>query len=72
MAQATVLKREVVPDPSDPDGVKLALRVTYSTATRAPRWVFVPGETPSEEEVAEAIRQDLLAQRDEEPTPLEI
>jgi len=52
--------------------VKRALAVSYSTATRAPRVVYVPGESPTEEQIAEVIRQDLAAREAGSPSTLEV
>ena len=72
MAQVQILSREAVPDPADPEGVQPALRVTYSTNTRGPRTLFVPGEKLTEEQIAEAIRQDLAAREGAPPSLLEL
>ncbi len=45
---------------TDASGVaKPALAITYSTAAVPPRTVILAGDNPSEQAVAEAIRQDL-------------
>lgn len=67
MPQVTIHRREQVADPSDPDGLRPALLVRYSTQTITPRDVFIPGEAPSDQEIAEAIRKD-LAERNEPPS----
>lgn len=72
MASVRIHSRSPVPDPADPEGVKRALAVSYSTATHAPRVVYVPGESPTEQQIAEAVRQDLAAQADSPPTTLEV
>jgi len=72
MASVRIHSRSPVPDPADPEGVKRALAVSYSTATHAPRVVYVPGESPTEEQIADAIRQDLAALGEAPPTTLEV
>lgn len=72
MPQVTIHSRNSAPDPTDPEGVKRALAVSYSTATRAPRVVYVPGESPTEEQIAEVIRQDLAAREAGSPSTLEV
>jgi enamine deaminase RidA (YjgF/YER057c/UK114 family) len=72
MPPVTIHSRNVAPDPTDPEGVKRALAVSYSTATRAPRTVYVSGESPTDEQVAAAIRQDLAAREAEPPSTLEV
>ena len=72
MAQVRIHSRSAVPDPADPEGVKRATAVMYSTATHSPRRVIVPGEKPTDAQVAEAIRQDLAAREAEPSTTLEV
>lgn len=72
MPKVTILQRQPTVDPADPEGVKPALAVVYFTTTRSPRQVIIPGEAPTEEQVAEAIRQDLAAREAEPTSTLEV
>ena len=72
MPQVTILRRDASIDPLDPEGVKPALRVTYSTATHSPRPLFIPGENLTEEQIAGAIRQDLASLEAEPPPTIEV
>ena len=72
MTQVTIHRRDVAVDPADPEGLKPALRVTYSTETFAPRFVYVPGEAPTDEEIAATIRQDFAAREAEPSSTLEV
>ena len=72
MAQVRIQRRSVVPDPADPAGLKVVLAVTYSTAALMPQTVYVPGESPSDEQIVEAIRQDIAARTAAPPATLEV
>jgi hypothetical protein len=72
MAQVTIVRR----DPGISLDEKLAqvkgLHVTYHTPLVPPRSVFVPGEAPTDAEVADAIRKDLATVDEQKPTTLNI
>ncbi len=72
MAQATIHRR----DPGTQVGPDLAevrgLHITYSTPDVPPRTVFVPGELPTEAQIAAAIRKDLEAALSQRPTTMQI
>ena len=72
MAQVRIHSRSLALDPLDPEGVKPALRVTYSTDTHSPRTLFVPGGKPTEEQIAEAIRRDIAEREASPPATLEV
>ena len=72
MTQVTIHSRRSTTDPLDPEGVKPALAVVYSTATRSPRQIIVLGENPTEEQIVEAIRQDLAAREASPPSTMEV
>lgn len=72
MPNVNIHRREQVPDPSDPDGLRRALLIRYSTPTVPPRDVYVPGEDPSDQEIAEAIRKDLAERTGEQPSLFEV
>jgi hypothetical protein len=60
MSEVQILSRFPAQQPDPESGVpKPVLAVTYSTAAVPPRTVTVPGDSPSEEEIAAAIRLDL-------------
>lgn len=72
LTQVKIYRRRRLDDPLDtPDGAP-ATEVTYSTEDRAPRRVMVPGENPSDEQVAAAIRQDLAAREADGGVTLEV
>jgi len=60
-----------LPNPES-GALRPGLSVTYSTAARPPRTVFVPGDAPSEDEIAAAIRADLDAADGEAPATLSV
>lgn len=72
MPQVTIHRREpgvnTGPDFAEVKGV----HVTYSTPDIPPRNVFVPGELPTEAQVAAAIRQDIQAAASQRPTTMTI
>jgi hypothetical protein len=68
----TILRREPASDPADPDGLRPALAVVYSTPTRGPRRIFIPGADLSDDDVAQAIRRDLASLNASPPSTLEI
>lgn len=72
MAQVRIHSRDQTTDPADPAGVAPALRVIYSTAKHPPRDVVIPGEAPTDDDVAEAIRQDLAQLVDQVDDALEL
>jgi hypothetical protein len=58
---------------SNEAGVQVdVLAVTYSTAEVPPRTVFVPAESATDADVAEAIRQDLAARETERVETLDV
>ena len=59
MPEVQILSRSPGQRPGESGVPKPVLAVTYSTAAVPPRTVFIPGEAPTDEEVADAIRQDL-------------
>jgi len=72
MPPVTIHSRQPAVDPADPDGLRPALRVTYSTPTVPPRTVFVPGEDPTDDQVSAVIRADLDDRRAEPAGSLEV
>lgn len=72
MPAVTIHRREPAVDPGDPDGLKPALAVVYSTPTRSPRRILIPGADLTDDDVAQAIRQDLAAIEAAPPPTLEL
>lgn len=72
MAEVTIHQRRAASDPIDPEGVRPALAVIYSTPAVPPRTVYIAGEDPSDEQVAAAIREDLAGLETEGPQTLEV
>jgi len=72
MPRVTIHQRDPAVDPADPEGVKPALAVVYSTPTRSPRRIVIPGADLSDDDVAQAIRQDLTEREAAPPPTLEV
>ena len=72
MPQVKIHRRNPVKDPTDPERLRPALAVVYSTQTHGPRQVIVPGEAPTDDDIAAVIRQDIAAAEANPPTTLEV
>ncbi len=72
MAQVQILSRQPGKRADEAGVERDVLAVTYSSAEVPPRTVFVEGESPTEEAVQAAIRQDLDARAAERPHVLDV
>lgn len=72
MPLVTIHSRRSVANTGEGESGEPALEVRYSTEDFSPRTVVVPGESPTDEEIAAVIRQDLEERTREPPQTLEV
>lgn len=72
MAQVTIHRRDAGIRIDDAGHEVQGLYVTYSTTTFPPRQLFVPGDKPTDAQIAAAVRDDVEVVAAERPTRMEI